>query len=148
MSLQGFDINLPQAWVVFTGQTDMRWLKFLRPGFRHCYVLLNNGKSWISVDPLSNYMDVSVHHTVPANFDLPLWLKDRGHAVMRAPVQRTRKQAPWMPFTCVEAVKRVLGIHNRFIVTPWQLYRHIKNNTSKLVHKGEPAWEACLHAPR
>ena len=35
------------------------------------------------------------------------------------------KPAPFMLFTCVEAVKRVLGIHRRGIVTPWQLYRHL-----------------------
>ncbi|KAF0112782.1 MAG: hypothetical protein FD149_2342, partial [Rhodospirillaceae bacterium] len=31
--------------------------------------------------------------------------------------------APWAPFTCVEAVKRILGIHVRAIITPWQLYK-------------------------
>jgi hypothetical protein len=36
------------------------------------------------------------------------------------------KAAPFMLFTCVEAVKRVLGIHRRGIVTPWQLYQHLK----------------------
>jgi len=35
------------------------------------------------------------------------------------------KEAPWMPHTCVEAVKRVIGLHARFIITPWQLYRHL-----------------------
>ncbi len=32
-----------------------------------------------------------------------------------------------MPFTCVEAAKRVLGLHDRRVVTPWQLYRRLSD---------------------
>ncbi|MGQ0526465.1 MAG: hypothetical protein ACT4OY_00305 [Alphaproteobacteria bacterium] len=126
----------PQAWVIFSGQTDLPWLRIFKRGFRHCYVLLNDGEHWISVDPLSHYTDVSVHN-LPPNFDLPLWLKDRGHTVLPAPVARIQKEAPWMIFTCVEAVKRVLGIHARLIFTPWQLYRHL---TALNPNKGDYSW--------
>ena len=34
--------------------------------------------------------------------------------------------APWGPFTCVEAVKRVLGVRARFILTPWRLYKFLR----------------------
>jgi len=115
------------AWVVFSGQTEISWLKFLKPGFRHCYVLLHDGERWTSIDPLSHVTEISVHHHVPADFDLPGWLLSRGNRVVRAPMNRDiTKAAPFMLFTCVEAVKRVLGIHRRGIVTPWQLYRHLK----------------------
>jgi hypothetical protein len=115
-----------KAWVVFSGQTEISWLKFLKPGFRHCYVLINDGERWTSLDPLSHVTEVSVHHHVPADFDLPAWLESRGNRVVKAPMKRDiTKPAPFMLFTCVEAVKRVLGIHRRGIVTPWQLYRHL-----------------------
>lgn len=115
-----------KAWVVFSGQTEISWLKFLKPGFRHCYVLINDGERWTSLDPLSHVTEVSVHHHVPADFDLPAWLESRGNRVVKAPMNRDiTKPAPFMLFTCVEAVKRVLGIHRRGIVTPWQLYRHL-----------------------
>ncbi len=115
------------AWVVFSGQTEISWLKFLKPGFRHCYVLINDGERWTSIDPLSHVTEISVHHHVPSDFDLPGWLQSRGNRVVRAPLNRDiTKAAPFMLFTCVEAVKRVLGIHRRGIVTPWQLYRHLK----------------------
>lgn len=116
-----------KAWVVFTGQTEISWLKFLKPGFRHCYVLLNDGERWTSIDPLSHITEISVHHHVPVDFDLPGWLQSRGNRVIAAPLCRdVTRAAPFMLFTCVEAVKRVLGIHRRFIVTPWQLYRHLR----------------------
>ena len=115
-----------RAWVVFSGQTDLRWLGVLKAGYRHCYVLLHDGRHWVSVDPLSNYMEVRVHH-VPPDFDLPLWLADRGHRVMAAPMDHSsRRAAPFMLFSCVEAVKRVLGIRSRWIVTPWQLCRYLE----------------------
>ncbi len=113
-----------QAWVIFTGQADLPWLRIFKKGFRHCFVILHDGENWISLDPLSTYTDVVVHK-LPPEFDLPLWLKSRGHTVVKTPLQRGAKLAPCMMYTCVEAVKRVLGLHKRFVITPWQLYRHL-----------------------
>lgn len=130
------DIKTPEAWVVFSGKTDMNWLKLFRPGFRHCYVVLNDGAHWLTVDPMSSYMDVSIHN-LPQEFNLPFWLSERGHVVVKADIERPGRQAPWMPFTCVEAVKRVLGIHKQFLITPWQLYRHLIKHSDQ----GDFTWE-------
>ena len=113
------------AWVVFSGQTDLFWLRLLKPGFRHCYILLNDTRHWISVDPLSPYTEIIVHNLSP-EFDLPGWLQSRGYKAVKAPVEReSKKPAPFMIFTCVEAVKRILGCHKWWILTPWQLYRFL-----------------------
>lgn len=114
-----------KAWVVFNGKADVAWLKLLRPGFRHCFVLLFDGRHWLSVDPMLNHMDVQ-YQKVPSDFDLPDWLKERGNIVVPALLDRSKNAiAPWRPFTCVEAVKRVLGIHARWVLTPWQLYKYL-----------------------
>ncbi len=135
------NLNVPDAWVVFSGQCELAWLRLLRPGFRHCYVVLNDGRHWISFDPLSNYTDINVHH-LPPQFNMPLWLQDRGFTVMKAHIHRTRKQAPWMPHTCVEAVKRVIGLHARSILTPWQLYQYLSKTRPEMnSDKGEIIWE-------
>lgn len=130
--------EIQKAWVVFSGKTDLDWLRVLKPGFRHCFVVLKDGERWITLDPLSNYMEVLVHHHVSGEFDLPRWLERRGMRVLPADLTRLKKPAPWMLFTCVEAVKRVLGVHKFFIFTPWQLYRYLQGQ-SKV--KGEIAWE-------
>jgi hypothetical protein len=115
-----------EAWVVFSGRTDLPWLRFLRPAFRHCFIVLRDGGRWVTVDPMLHHMEVRVHHHLPAEFDLPRWLRGRGQTVVSAPsVNPPAKPAPWRPFTCVEAVKRILGIHRGFILTPWQLYRFL-----------------------
>lgn len=130
------------AWVVFTGQADVRWLRFLRPGYRHCFVILNDGERWVSVDPMLNRMDVQAHHHVPASFNLPEWLAGRGQKVIPAPVfDDIDTPAPFAPFTCVEAVKRVLGLHARFVFTPWQLFRHLKKINFQS-QQGDFAWAA------
>ncbi|HYG89513.1 MAG TPA: hypothetical protein VD978_25030 [Azospirillum sp.] len=116
---------IPRAWVVFCGQAELWWLKVLRPGFRHCFVALNDGLHWVVVDPLSPCTDVSVL-AVPAGYDLPGWFRRLGMTVVPARLRRgIDRPAPWGPFTCVEAVKRVLGLHALFVVTPWQLYRRL-----------------------
>jgi hypothetical protein len=135
--------NNHEAYVVFTGKTEIRWLRFLRKGFRHCFVLLNDGHHWVSVDPLSSYTDILVHH-VPADFDFPAWMKKRGYQVVKAKPARPLKSSPIGIFSCVEAVKRILGIQNRFIITPWQLYRNLKQGRTfkkNFIHKGVLSWE-------
>lgn len=123
-------MNLPgsqnaKAFVVFVGQADLPWLRWLKPGFRHCFVILRDRGQWISIDPLLNHMEVQVHH-VPDDFDMAGWLQDRGHKVVQADICRSHERpAPVMLFTCVEAVKRVLGIHDWRVMTPWQLYRKL-----------------------
>lgn len=139
MNKDMFPIDQKSAWVVFSGQTDLPWLRIFKSGFRHCYVVMNDGTQWITVDPLSSMMDVRVH-ALPPHFDLPLWLKDRGLKVVKAPIDHQKKQAPWMVFTCVEAVKRILGIHKRGIITPWQLYKHLTHQSLMKTFKGDLSW--------
>jgi hypothetical protein len=115
------------AWVVFTGKTDICWLKILKSGFKHCFVLLNDGRRWVSIDPLSAFTDIQVYHHIEANFDLPEWLEGQGYIVQSASINKSHKRpAPWMVLTCVESVKRILGLHKRHIYTPWQLYRFLQ----------------------
>lgn len=125
-----------KAWVVFSGKSDWPWLKFLRPGFRHCFVIVHDGTRWLSLDPLLQHTELKVHD-VPSDFDLPGWLTARGNRVMLAPLDRTHnKPAPVMFFTCVEAVKRVLGMHRWGVLTPWQLYRHLTRYNNDLQLQG------------
>ena len=113
-----------RAWVVFSGQADLPWLKILKPGFRHCFCLLHDGEHWITLDPLSGHMDVRVQDIAPG-FDLPGWLESRGYRVCEAPMQAQHKQAPIALMSCVEAVKRIIGLHDIRVITPYQLFKHL-----------------------
>lgn len=113
-----------KAWVVFSGQTDLSWLKILKPGYRHCYILINDGDHWISMDPLSGHTEIMVHHIAP-DFDLPNWLRERDFKTVPVHLTPKKIQAPCALYSCVEAVKRVIGLHDFWIMTPWQLYKKL-----------------------
>ncbi len=130
-------MNSRFAWVVFTNQTDLPWLRILKIGYRHCFIIIRDGEHWVSIDPMANYMDVGLHQVIDG-VDLPYWLESQGHQVIQAGLNSNiDKAAPWMFFTCVEACKRVLGIHNRFVFTPYQLYRYLKINNQFNNLKGD-----------
>lgn len=142
-----------RAWVVFSGQSEWPWLKLLRPGFRHCFIVVNDGTRWMSLDPLLQHTEIKVHDVAP-DFDLPAWLATRGNKVVPAALDRSHKKpAPVMLFTCVEAVKRVMGLHAPLVFTPWQLYCHLTAETQgkrgqqdrhsvPFNFQGVPAWAA------
>ncbi|MDB5477999.1 MAG: hypothetical protein JWM96_494 [Alphaproteobacteria bacterium] len=120
-----------EAWVAFSGEADLWWLKMLKPGFRHCFVIARDEKNWIVLDPLSPHLEIAIL-PLPRSFDLPHWMEQQGMTILKAPITRHHKKAaPANWFSCVEVIKRFLGIHVRHILTPWQLYCFLnKENTA------------------
>lgn len=114
-----------RALVVFGGEVDIKWLRFLRPGYRHCFALLESGGSWVMYNPLSNGTEVEVW---PGDQEeaIRAWLVVNGYEVIDEVVRPLRPRPfSWAPYSCVEAVKRVLGLRAPRVFTPWQLYRHL-----------------------
>lgn len=108
------------------GKPCPRWLRVLKPGFRHCGLILeldprlalvlessNRGlaiaMAWASMEALAPVLDgartIDVTIVHPGDLD--------------------PQPLPVALFTCVELVKRALGIRDRFVLTPYQLYRHL-----------------------
>ena len=115
-----------KAWVVFYDQADWLPLRFLRPKFRHCMVVLNDGASWIFFDPLLNKTEIFTYPVTEDN-NPPAWYEKEGHTVVPALIlEAPYKPAPLALLTCVEQVKRVLGIRARMVITPYQLYKHLR----------------------
>ena len=114
-----------RALLVFSGRTGVTWLRWLRPGFRHCFVALDDGTEWLTVDPLLHRLEVRASG-LPSEFDLAGEYRRMDLAVIEvAPAAVPLRRAPLGLFTCVETVKRLLGIRARWILTPWQLYRFL-----------------------
>lgn len=144
-----------RALVVFSGKADLSWLRLLRPGFRHCFVLLDLGGVWVCVNPLAHRTSVELWPLDPTT-DLAVWLRaQEGLRVVESVVRHPpRRASPICIFSCVEAVKRVLGIQERWVLTPGQLYDHLtrggKNSLTgesyrNTVQKSTP--EPCLNHP-
>lgn len=119
------------ALVVFSGAADLRWLALLKPGFRHCFTTFESGRHWIVYNPLSHWTEIAVMENLGGEA-LAAWYRQRGLTV----VSWTRrppplKSAPLGFYTCVEAVKRVLGIHAPSVITPWNLYKFLENDETR-----------------
>ena len=110
------------AIVIFTC-SGLGYLKGLRSGYRHCMIAMQDGGEWLLLDPLSNGLQITrLGEALP--YEIIDTFRDNGLDAIatqrRAPL---RRELPWAPFTCVEAVKRALGLSARWVVTPWQLRR-------------------------
>lgn len=123
--------------VLFADATDLWWLRLLRPGFRHCFVALAFDGGWVVIDPMSHRTGIA-HFPLPQEFDLAAWYRQCGLRVVAVKnISLDRRVAPFMPYSCVECVKRILGIHAGLVVTPWQLFCYLnKNRTKRLTGVG------------
>lgn len=114
-------------YVVFQNETSLWWLRLLRPGFRHCYILvpLSDGQ-WLELNPASNFFYFTIHR-FGKGYDYLNSLSENGCAVVSARVKIVpSRPLPLFLFNCVEFVKHALGINNRRIITPYQLYKYLK----------------------
>jgi hypothetical protein len=63
----------------------------------------------------------------PAEADLAAHLRGLGHCALTVPVLRPpRRLAPPLPFSCVEVVKRLIGLQSWQIRTPWELFLYLR----------------------
>lgn len=117
-----------EALVVFSGSAAVRWLRVLKTGFRHCFLVIQSAGNWIIYDPLAGGTELAVVEAYDGD-ELAEFFAGYGLTVVKTRSRRlTQTPIPWRPFTCVEAVKRGLGIRDGSIWTPWQLYQYVKKN--------------------
>jgi hypothetical protein len=114
------------ALVVFEHRSTALPLRWLRPGYRHCFCLVRDGTFWSLCDPLKTRI---VLRTVSGlseadllkQFAPPEYIVLRGAVACDSHGGRARLRA----ITCVEIVKRVLNLDLPWVVTPYQLYRRL-----------------------
>lgn len=126
LSEGGHEAAAPSVLVVFADHAACAWLRPLRRGFRHCFVVLRAGSLWLACEPLKDRIELDAL-ALPPNFDLAAFYGEQGYRVLlgrRLPPRPRRPFAP-APLTCVTVVKRLLGIHAAWVWTPWQLYAHL-----------------------
>jgi hypothetical protein len=119
------------ALLVFSGRTGVSWLRWLRPGFRHCFVAVDDGVEWLTIDPLLHRLEVRASG-LASDFDLAAEYRRLGLVVVEViPAPVPLRRAPLGVFTCVETAKRLLGMRARWVITPWQLYRFVSARPSQ-----------------
>jgi hypothetical protein len=130
--------RLPRlALVVFVNQADCLWLRILRPGFRHCFVALRDGTTWLTCDALKDRLELSVL-PLTSEFDLAGFYAEQGHTVLLGTTRPNLPRRPFAvaPLTCVTIAKRLLGVRAPRVVTPWQLFRLLECDAHNFVAVG------------
>lgn len=118
-----------RAVAVFVDETELPWLRWLKRGFRHCFVALNEGEAWIALDPLASRTDVRLLPLEP-EADAGAWYEAQGRRVVRLSLPRLPPRASglgWLPVpcTCVGQTQRLLGVPG-LALTPWRLCRRLE----------------------
>ena len=88
--------------------------------------LTGSGRRWTLCDPLKSRLALATVDGVDA-LALARHLAADGRRILRGPVAADAAVA-WpgvRPITCVEIVKRLLGVRAPGVVTPHQLHRHL-----------------------
>lgn len=121
--------------VVFSGKTDLWFLAGLATGFKYCFALVEQSAGWILYDPLSNRSVIMFYENLTKE-EVVAWYEHNDCKVVEAVIDDCMpiKMAPLLPYTCVEAVKRLLGIHRWLLFSPRQLFNFlIEQNRNKLL---------------
>jgi hypothetical protein len=124
-------MDSPSALVVFVDRTECAWLRSLKRGFRHCFVVIRTESSWLICDSLKDRIELS-SLDLPRSFDLAGFYADQGHHVLVGQTTRDLPRA-WLalaPLTCVSVAKRLLGIRAAWVLTPWQLFAYLSSARS------------------
>lgn len=115
-----------QALVVFEDRTDARVLRCLRPGFRHCFCLTGNGTLWTLCDPLKSRLALATIDGLGAAELAEHFATGGRTVILGAIADGTSPGRPSLrPVTCVEIVKRLVGLRTARVTTPYQLYRRL-----------------------
>jgi hypothetical protein len=132
------------ALVVFADESGLKCLRCLRRGFRHCFIAVCSARGWVVCDPLSHQTDLSIVDGFSPP-ELAAWYREYGLVVVETHLRLALlRPAPLRPFTCVEMVKRVLGLNAPWVLTPWQLYRLLRAREHEAI-----AWKGELtYLPR
>lgn len=121
--------RLEKAYVIFVDNVSLWWLRILKEGFRHCYMLLKlrDDMGWLELNPYSNQLVIKFYDVEDSSDYILQLQKDQNLKICSIDITYAPlKCAPLNFFSCVEMVKRVLGIHSFFTITPYQLYKKIK----------------------
>ena len=121
------------ALVVFSGRTDLKSMRALKSGFRHCFVAVRTGTYWQVIEPMAHRLDIILLPDIAAA-DLALAYRRLGlRVVVALPSPVPRRPAPVRCLSCVEVIKRVLGLRLPLVFTPAQLHKALAKAQEKIL---------------
>lgn len=114
---------------LFYVNSKNKYTWFLKDKFQHVAVGISTNFGDLFLDPLSNKTCLALHHPLPNLRNIPTGLLSQSFSAIN--------ETPWISIgrygTCVQRVKKLLGIKNIFIQTPYQLYKYIEKNKDNVL---------------
>jgi len=95
----------------------------LKEGFRHVFVAVRSDGYWITLDGKDGlpWLDVAA----PDSYDLAEFYRKQGFTVVEVDHEAQGSWFPFMTADCLGAAKKVLGVQDWTVRTPWQLYKKL-----------------------
>jgi hypothetical protein len=115
---------------VFHGHGDGWLSRLLKPGFRHVFAAVDDGRHWVLVDGRAGVPEVRVLRE--SAYDLESFYRAEGFTVVPARQRGVAPHGPLAVANCVGMVKALLCIRAPLACTPWALYRHLTRPKSTL----------------
>ena len=107
------------VYVIFTKAKTLGWIsRFLHSEISHCFVMWNNGNNWICYDTDIDKVDICTASSMGDIIDESYIVKVKKQKVEGGLIVMN---------TCVSSVKRFIGLRDRFILTPYQLYQRLNH---------------------
>lgn len=124
-------MELSRALVVFHDYGD-HWLsQALKPGFRHVFCAINDGRYWIAVDGKMGVPEVKV--VAGADYNLASFYREQGFTVLAVTPGVEPPRGPFAIANCVGMVKAALALSLPFAVTPYGLHRALQKRMARRV---------------
>ncbi len=109
--------------VVFWDPEDARWQWLLKPGFRHCFCVMDDGRFRIIYDARDGKPFTQAHTNTLE--DLTSHYRSHGYTVVETRMGDKPLTAPLAVATCVGLVKCMCAIKAPFVYSPHQLYKYL-----------------------
>jgi hypothetical protein len=115
-------------YIVFTDAETQTWYtRFLEPGYGHCYAVWWDGFNWIRMRPNLAQVVIEVLPVVESDAVAKVVLGNTAVHVQPGDPYNVRTPWMWVPATCTEACKALLGIRAPLVLTPRQLFDYLVN---------------------
>lgn len=119
-----------EYFIVFEDSPKRRWFtRYLKPGFTHCYLMYKsvNGLMWVIINPMWSHCDVDVRtlETFPSAQDYA-----GEYAIVvkfNATINPDQTVAQLSFMSCVDFIKRFIGLARWRVITPYQLYKELSD---------------------
>lgn len=73
-----------EFYIVFQDEVSLWWLRVLKPGFRHCYLLIPlDGNAYFELNPMSNRLFIN-RYNFAAGYDYLAALQSGGKRILKS----------------------------------------------------------------